>query len=263
MEQQKNGATYQKRYEQKYLLNEEQYQAVTTLLSGNFCPDTYGKSVVYSVYYDTPGYRIIRNSFTRAGYREKLRLRSYGSPDMGDTVYIELKKKYNGVTYKRRFPVSFEDLGGDTLPLPPPEKSPLYDEFAWFYKRNDLSPAFFIVYDRLALRGVEDPRIRITFDTNIRFRQGGFTEGLVECSRWMPILSGPHYLMELKTVNSVPLDLSRGLSRAGVFPVSFSKVKTAYQTLVKPKLVNLTYGPLCEDPTLPFETDELQLKEAI
>jgi hypothetical protein len=196
--------------------------------------------VVYSVYYDTADYRIIRNSFTKNAYREKLRLRSYGAPGAEDTVYVELKKKYQGITYKRRFPVSFETLNSDAaLPLPPPEKSPLCDEFTWFYKRYDLSPAFFIVYDRLALRSVDDPRIRITFDTNIRFRRGGFTEGLAACSRWANILSGPRYLMELKTVNAVPLDLSRGLSRAGVFPAAFSKVKTAYQIMVKPKLINL------------------------
>jgi hypothetical protein len=251
------GATYQKRYEQKYLLNEEQYQAVTALLGGSFCPDTYGKSVVYSVYYDTADYRIIRNSFTKSAYREKLRLRSYGAPGAGDTVYVELKKKYQGVTYKRRFPLPFERLNGDDAPpLPPAEKGPLYDEFAWFYKRYDLSPAFFIVYDRLALRGVDDNRLRITFDTNIRFRRGGFTEGLVECSRWTPVLSGPQYLMELKTVNAVPLDVSRGLSRAGVFPAAFSKVKRAYQTMVKPKLAGL-------DNTMNRETGPIKFCQTV
>ncbi|GHU75826.1 molecular chaperone [Spirochaetia bacterium] len=233
------GATYLKRYEQKYLLNEEQYRAVQTLLGGRFRPDSYGESVVYSVYYDTGDYRIIRSGFTKSAYREKLRLRCYGAPGADDTVYVELKKKYQGITYKRRFPVPFSCLNDDGAPPLPPEKQPLYGEFAWFYKRYDLSPAFFIVYDRTALEGVDDPNVRITFDTNIRFRRGGFAEGLLECSRWTPILQGPHYLMELKTVNAVPFDLCRSFSEAGIYPVSFSKVKTAWQATIKPKLINL------------------------
>jgi hypothetical protein len=225
------GATYLKRYEQKYVLTGDQYQEVTEFLGGRFYPDTYGKSLIYSSYYDTSDYRIIRNAFTRSGYREKLRLRSYGTPETGDTVYVELKKKYQGITYKRRFPVSFAI--SSTPPLPPPEKRGLYEEFTWFYRRYDLSPAFVIRYDRLALRCVDNPLIRITFDTNIYFRRVGFTEKL-ECPRWAPILPESRYLMELKTVNAVPLDLSHGLSRAGVFPVSFSKSKTAYQIMIKP-----------------------------
>jgi hypothetical protein len=262
MKNQSTGATYLKRYEQKYLLDEEQYRAVTALLGGNFCPDTYGKSVVYSVYYDTGDYRIIRNGFTKSAYREKLRLRCYGAPGTEDTVYVELKKKYQGLTYKRRFPVPFAALSGNAAPpLPPAEKRPLYDEFAWFYKRYDLSPAFFIVYDRVALQDPDDPSIRITFDTNIRFRRGGFTEGLVECSRWTPILRGPRCLMELKTVNAIPPDLSRGLSLAGIFPVSFSKVKTAWQLTVKPKLIELDGEPLGEDMNCTVDMDTF--REAI
>ncbi|MDR0877122.1 MAG: polyphosphate polymerase domain-containing protein [Treponema sp.] len=253
------GATYLRRYEQKYVLNEDRYQGVMELLGGNYYPDIYGKSIVYSVYYDTSDNRIIRKAFTKGGYREKLRLRSYGAPEhstetmassrervlgspleTGATVYVELKKKYRGLTYKRRFPVSFGSFDDSGVPpLPSPEKRGLYAEFAWFYRRYDLSPAFFIRYDRLALRCTDNPTIRITFDTNICFRRGGFTsgqaDGLVPFSNWTPILSGPYYLMELKTVNAIPLDLSRGLSRAGIFSVSFSKSKIAYQLMVKPK----------------------------
>ena len=35
-------------------------------------------------------------------YKEKFRLRSYGVPGPEDTVFLELKKKYKGVIYKRR-----------------------------------------------------------------------------------------------------------------------------------------------------------------
>lgn len=35
-------------------------------------------------------------------YKEKLRIRSYGVPTGDDKVFVELKKKYDGVVYKRR-----------------------------------------------------------------------------------------------------------------------------------------------------------------
>jgi hypothetical protein len=249
------AATYLKRYEQKYLLNEKQYRSVTELLNGRFTADVYGKSVIYSVYYDTDDYRIIRKAFTPGtAYREKLRLRSYGEPQRpDDTVYVELKKKFQGMTYKRRFAVPFGSLGGGTGDAPPlpslpaassegsstaANSSSLYGEFAWFYQRYALSPKFFIVYDRLALQDSTNPFIRITFDTNIRCRRGGFFESTQRCSEtprcseWASLTDENQYLMEMKTVTAVPLYVSRFLSSSHIFPVSYSKLKTAYRKTI-------------------------------
>ena len=83
-----------KRYENKYLLNENQYFAVLEVLKVRAVPDKYGKSTVCSIYYDTPDKRLIRASIEKPVYKEKLRLRSYGVPSGSTDCFLELKKKY-------------------------------------------------------------------------------------------------------------------------------------------------------------------------
>jgi len=64
--------------------------------------DEFGKSVVNSLYFDTPDYYLIRNSLQKPAYKEKIRIRSYGRANHETKVFIELKKKYKSVVYKRR-----------------------------------------------------------------------------------------------------------------------------------------------------------------
>lgn len=90
------------RVEKKYLLTPAQLDALAPMLHRHMQIDQYGRHTICNVYYDTPDYRLIRTSLQKPVYKEKLRLRSYGVPGPGDTVFVELKKKYRGVVYKRR-----------------------------------------------------------------------------------------------------------------------------------------------------------------
>lgn len=90
------------RYEKKYLLDEASCHHIRKRLEGHMRVDQYGESTIRSLYFDTPDRRLIRASLDKPAYKEKLRLRGYGSPDAKDTVFVELKKKYKGVVYKRR-----------------------------------------------------------------------------------------------------------------------------------------------------------------
>ena len=91
-----------KRYEIKYLLDARQYESVRRTMQGRTVGDEYGKSTICNIYYDTPDRRLIRRSLEKPVYKEKMRLRSYGTPHGDDRVFIELKKKYESVVYKRR-----------------------------------------------------------------------------------------------------------------------------------------------------------------
>ena len=51
----------------------------------------------FSLYLDTPSWRLIRDSIHAGAYKEKLRLRSYGKPNPESLVFLEIKKKYKGV----------------------------------------------------------------------------------------------------------------------------------------------------------------------
>ena len=83
-----------KRYEIKYLLDARQYESVRRTMQGRTVGDEYGKSTICNIYYDTPDRRLIRRSLEKPVYKEKMRLRSYGTPHGDDRVFLELKKKY-------------------------------------------------------------------------------------------------------------------------------------------------------------------------
>ena len=90
------------RTEKKYILTLAQRRELLKRIAEHIKPDEYGESTVCSLYFDTDDYRLIRRSMEKPVYKEKLRLRSYSTPKRDSNVFLELKKKYNGVVYKRR-----------------------------------------------------------------------------------------------------------------------------------------------------------------
>ena len=117
------------RREIKYLLKAEQYTALLQRLEPYMQPDHYGKTTVHSLYYDTDDYRLIRASIEKPVYKEKLRLRAYGNVTPESLAFVELKKKYRGIVYKRRVAMPLSDAyaylsGAGT----PPEKTQIHRE---------------------------------------------------------------------------------------------------------------------------------------
>lgn len=98
-----------KRYEKKYLLDGGTFRELFTRLQEYMKPDRYGNTTVCNIYYDTPDHRLIRTSLEKPVYKEKLRLRSYGVPQKDAAVFVELKKKYKGVVYKRRIGMPLQE----------------------------------------------------------------------------------------------------------------------------------------------------------
>jgi hypothetical protein len=223
--------TYFQRHEQKYRLNAVQYHAFLEVLKGFVHQDAYGLTTIYSIYYDNRDFEIARKALEKSAYKEKLRLRSYGIPHAGDTVYMELKKKFNGITYKQRVPVPFTDMEKCFVFRPEDDHhNYIFDEINWFLYYYKPSPQFMISYDRLAFQSPEYAALRITFDTNLRWRVGDldFSKG----SYGTPLLDENEYLMELKIDTSIPLFLTSQLTRLKIFPLSFSKYRTAYEGLL-------------------------------
>ena len=110
-----------KRIEKKYMLTVAQYDALLPRIADRLIPDAHGRSTVCSTYLDTPDFRLIRNSIDAKVYKENLRLRCYGIPHPEDHVFLELKKKYKGVVYKRRVGLRLMDaddyISADIKPL--------------------------------------------------------------------------------------------------------------------------------------------------
>ncbi len=82
-----------KRKEIKYLLSSEERNALLPILEAHMEPDAFAHSSISNLYYDTPDFRMIRRSLEKPMYKEKLRLRSYGTPENTSTVFRKSKRK--------------------------------------------------------------------------------------------------------------------------------------------------------------------------
>lgn len=144
-----------KRYEKKYLVNEAQYQLLRERLAEYMSVDQYDWTAICNIYYDTPDYRLIRASIEKPVYKEKLRLRTYGIPTGDSPSFVELKKKYKGIVYKRRMTIPYQQAY--TWLSQEPDSTcngQIEEEICWFRKfYHNLQPAVVLCYDRLALYG--------------------------------------------------------------------------------------------------------------
>lgn len=222
------------RHEKKYVLTPGQQAYLLQHMQPYTQKDPYGAYTILNLYYDTPDYRLIRTSLEKPVYKEKLRMRSYGVPAADGAVFVELKKKYKGVVYKRRITVpAAEALALLDRGLPAERFGQIGREIAWFQRCNDVQPRVFLAYDRLAFAGREDPEVRITFDTGLRWRETALD--LLSGDHGAPLMPESFVLMELKLPGACPMWLTRLLSEAALRPVSFSKYGTFYTSQVLPR----------------------------
>ena len=216
-----------KRIERKYLIDEVTKKRLLQCTKDALRLDEYGKSTICSLYLDTPDHRIIRSSIDAGAYKEKLRLRSYGTPKDGSTVYLELKKKYQGVVYKRRVSLTLADAKAYLSGGKRPADGQIWREIDYamrFYRWP--KPAMLISYEREAYTWADDPSFRVTFDSAARARQ---TDLLLEHgSAGDLLLPMGMELMEVKSLGAMPLSFARALNELSITPTSFSKYGTAY-----------------------------------
>lgn len=222
-----------KRVERKYLVDEVTKRKLLERMGGRLVLDQYGKSTICSLYLDTPDHRIIRNSIHAGAYKEKLRLRSYGTPKEDSTVYLELKKKFQGVVYKRRVSLSLADARAYLTDGKLPADDQIWREIDYamrFYGWP--KPAMLISYEREACYWAEDPSFRVTFDSSPRARDRALA--LERGSAGSPLLPTGLELMEVKTTDAMPLFFAKALNELDIRPTSFSKYGTAYtNTLIE------------------------------
>ena len=188
-----------KRYEIKYMLNEQQLSIIKEAMKEHLNADIHGKNTICSLYFDTPDYLLIRRSLEHPIYKEKLRLRSYGTAQPDSTVFIELKKKYDSVVYKRRVAMTEEEAERYLLQHKKIMDTQITREIDYcmdFY--DNLSPAVMLSYQREAFYGKNDPEFRVTFDEKILWRD----DDLSLCSGIYgnPILPPGKTLMEREEI---------------------------------------------------------------
>lgn len=239
------------RKEVKYRLDARQTEAMRRALEGRMEPDAYGRTTVRSLYLDTPERALIERSLDKPPYKEKLRLRCYGAPADDGLVFVEIKKKFEGIVYKRRVGCSYAAarayLGGmpyedacARFPLADPaaaaeSRAPRSRQIAaeidqFLVRHAPLAPSMLIRCERVAYAPAPSlPAdvpwdLRITFDERIAYRDL-FASG----SSTTPLLRTGEAVMEVKASGPFPLWLVKALDASRAYPTSFSKYGAAYR----------------------------------
>ena len=224
-----------KRREMKFLLTEEQYSAVVEAISGFMTEDKYGLHTIQNIYLDNRSNDLIRRSLGKPIYKEKVRLRSYGQrAEDGGKAFLEIKKKYRGITYKRRYSATYRELHDYVSEGKPPEtRGQVFEELDFLIKRLRLVPKIVICYDRRAFYGNGDREFRVTFDGNIRYRRSELDLRSGDSGEYLA--GQPYRIMEVKSVGAIPMELVRVLSAMKIYHGSFSKYGSIFTNEIRAK----------------------------
>jgi hypothetical protein len=216
-----------KRREIKYIITKEQYTYLRDVFSDYIEPDVYSEYILQNLYFDTPAWDVIRASIEKPRFKEKMRLRCYETPGTETSVFLELKKKYNGIVYKRRAAFPLETLSGQTVrEAVADEDSQIAQELKYYLNRYTVNEKVYISHKRLAFNGIEDMELRLTFDMDLRFRLDGLD--FSHPGEGKRIIPDSQVIMEIKTPGGMPLWMVRILNENEIFPASFSKYGRCY-----------------------------------
>lgn len=221
-----------KRYEMKYMMTRQQRRAVLEAMLPYMKLDSFGHTTIRNIYFDTDNYRLVRRSIEKPVYKEKLRIRSYKQAAAQDKVFIELKKKYDDVVYKRRESLSqIETLEWLVRETPFPKATQIGKEIDYFFQfYQTLKPKVFLSYEREAFYALDGSDFRVTFDENILARE---EELSLSKDVWgEKLIDDDCVLMEIKTSGGIPLWMAQVLTQEKIYKTSFSKYGTAYEKMI-------------------------------
>ena len=246
------GDTFERK-EKKYLVTAEQCRAIKEALASHMRLDDYGATRIDSLYLDTPDRSLICRSLEKPVYKEKMRIRSYGPFSEARSVFVEIKKKYKGIVYKRRVIMSTEGArafysgelsyeeacaqfpleGTNPEKMLAPGKVQIAREIdAFLHRYEGLAPSMLISCLREAWCPLdpddEDCVDRITFDEDICYVDLMNPSSAQRCR-----VTGPdQVVMEIKCAGGYPVWLCDLLTEVGAFPRSFSKYGNAYKRVL-------------------------------
>jgi hypothetical protein len=207
---------YFNRYELKYVVTRDQYARVVEELAAYMDPDSHGDDVgrylVTSLYYDTVDYKAYWDKVNGHRFRRKLRVRVYDIQTVTQDTpcFVEIKQRKSQTLQKKRVILPYSSAvtlcgSGEGVHGVSQTDRAVIEEVQYLYNVLQLQPACIISYDRLAFNGREyDPGLRVTFDTNLKYRTHDLTllsQSYAENHFFLP----PQWcIMEVKVNNRVP-----------------------------------------------------------
>lgn len=229
------------RYEKKFLVSDvqaarliERFTHEHGMVFDKYCEN--GKMYpIHNIYFDDEENSVINCSLMRPAFKEKLRLRSYSFPKNGDeTVFLELKRKINGIVTKRRailpYDAAMEFVTRGVMPETDSySQQRMLREIGYFLERKKIVPKVVLSYDRIAMFSESDPSLRITFDNNITTRR--YDVDLKCGDGGEQLLAPDERLMEVKFLHALPKWICDVLTEEKVFMTRFSKYGYEYSRL--------------------------------
>lgn len=231
------------RCEIKYMLSDEDKRALLDIIFNYMDPDPFNKDdkpySICNLYLDTQADELIRRSLEKPEFKEKIRLRSYGTVALTDKVFLESKKKFDSVVNKRRTTFILEDVykyfESGQITDNPKMNHQVMKEIDYIMNFYQLKPKVFISYDRFAFFEKNNSDFRLTIDQNIQTRREDLR--LDSPAYGQQILPPGKWLMEAKAFKAFPLWFVQFLSSRKIYATSFSKYGAEYKNYVK-KLKN-------------------------
>ena len=219
-----------RRVEKKYIITKEQYTAIEEAIKGKMVEDEHGKSIIYNLYLDTGQFELIRHSITKPIYKDKVRLRSYSIPNNDTPIYLEIKRKYDGVVSKRRVETNLNEFHEYLSNNEENKEEQVEKELHYYFKHYNLKPTMFVSYYRGAYYDREDSGFRLTFDSEVVARN--YDLELEKGVYGTDILGKDKYIMEVKTLGAIPMWFVKILDELKIRPCGFSKYGEAYTQLI-------------------------------
>lgn len=223
-------ANFFRRVEKKYVINRKQYLAILDFIKDKMVEDEHGKSTICNIYYDTEQYELIKHSITKPIFKDKIRLRSYNIPKKRDWVYLEIKRKYDGIVSKRRIETTLNDFYSYIEDNSNIEDNQIKKELDYYFDYYNLIPTMFLSYKRTAYYDNKNKDFRLTFDSNILARN--YDLELEKGNYGVSILDKEKYIMEVKTLGAMPMWFVKILNEQNICPCGFSKYGEAYKEIV-------------------------------
>ncbi|NMC58944.1 MAG: polyphosphate polymerase domain-containing protein [Candidatus Methanofastidiosa archaeon] len=236
------------RFELKYLLSIDEVEELKKDLEKYLLLDDHGKKGIYaitSLYYDTEDYRFYWEKIEGIKFRRKLRIRFYETIDKlndDSIVFVEIKQRQNKTVQKRRIALKYSDalLLCNDREIPPhkPEDMPVIEEILSMIETYNLRPTLITSYFRQAYVGSDyDLGLRITFDTNIRYRINNLSLSSKEIGNF--IISPDKSILEIKANERIPYWVTEIIGHRNYRLIRISKYCTGLE--VAQKVPNYAY----------------------
>jgi len=229
------------RFEYKYFVPNSKLDLLRSLIKPFTTLDKFAASrveqeyTVRSIYFDTPDFECYHTKIDGQKHRNKVRLRGYNKEKSTNTVFLEIKRKYEAPILKNRAPMKygfakslFQGINPELFIQNTEKFKDARDNASKFmynvYARK-MRPVVCVIYERepyLSKTNDEGNNLRITFDKNLRGTPYPTVDELYREDRARTAIQGI-FILEVKFNDYYPAWMKPIISMLGLVKESASK----------------------------------------